>query len=76
MTIRIGSACRVALAAMIALLACAPAASAFDLMNPTSWPVIPVPEVATDPNAGTTVGILPVYLDTDSKDWDSQHRRA
>ena len=71
MTIRIEFAGRIAMAAIIALTAAllwATAASAFDLMNPTSWPIIPVPEVATDPNAGTTVGILPVYLDTDSKD--------
>src|SRR2546421_10907959 len=43
------------------------AAHAFDLMNPQSWPVIPVPEIATDPNGGTTVGVLPVMLFTDSK---------
>jgi hypothetical protein len=32
--------------------------------NPHKWPfsLIPVPEVATDPNAGTTYGILPVFL--------------
>jgi len=41
---------------------------AFDLMNPTSWPLIPVPIVATDPNGGTTVGVLPVMLFTDNKD--------
>jgi Omp85 superfamily domain len=30
-------------------------------------PFIPVPEVASDPNAGTTVGILPVWLRTDDQ---------
>ena len=42
-------------------------ALAFDLMDPASWPFIPVPEIATDPNGGTTVGILPVLLFTDTK---------
>jgi len=39
----------------------------FALTNPDSWPFIPVPEVATDPNGGTTVGILAALLYTDSK---------
>jgi len=34
----------------------------FSTANP---PFIPVPEVGTDPNGGTTVGILPVWLQTD-----------
>lgn len=38
---------------------------AFSLLDPTSWPVIPVPEVATDPNTGTFVGILAVFLQND-----------
>jgi outer membrane protein assembly factor BamA len=42
-------------------------AFAFDLTDPTSWPFIPVPEIATDPNGGTTVGLLPVFLFTDTK---------
>lgn len=42
-------------------------ALAFDLTDPQSWPFIPVPEIATDPNGGTTVGILPVFLFTDTK---------
>ena len=42
-------------------------ALAYDLMDPSSWPFIPVPEVATDPNGGTTIGILPVFLFTDTK---------
>jgi outer membrane protein assembly factor BamA len=42
-------------------------AFAFDLTDPQSWPFIPVPEIATDPNGGTTVGILPVFLFTDTK---------
>jgi Omp85 superfamily domain len=31
-------------------------------LNPATAPFIPVPEVATDPNGGTTVGVLPVWL--------------
>ena len=42
-------------------------ALAYDLMDPTSWPFIPVPEIATDPNGGVTAGILPVFLFTDTK---------
>ncbi len=37
----------------------------FSLTDPDSWPFIPVPEIATDPNAGTTVGILAAVLFTD-----------
>ncbi|MGH9342686.1 MAG: hypothetical protein ACRD19_02845, partial [Terriglobia bacterium] len=39
-------------------------ACAFDLLNPNSWPFIPVPEAATDPFGGTTVGLMPVLLKT------------
>jgi len=39
----------------------------FALTNPDTWPFIPVPEIATDPNGGTTVGILAAVLYTDSK---------
>jgi hypothetical protein len=33
--------------------------------NPSTAPFIPVPEIGTDPNSGTTVGLLPVWLRTD-----------
>jgi surface antigen Omp85-like protein len=39
----------------------------FSVTDPGSWPFIPVPEIATDPNGGTTVGILAAVLYTDSK---------
>jgi hypothetical protein len=39
----------------------------FSATDPDTWPFIPVPEIATDPNSGTTVGLLAVVLDTDSK---------
>jgi hypothetical protein len=37
------------------------------LQDPNTWPFIPVPEVATDPNGGVTYGVLPVWLFTDDK---------
>lgn len=37
------------------------------VFHPSQWPfsLFPVPEVATDPNQGTTFGILPVFLFSD-----------
>ncbi len=40
----------------------------FKAADPGSWPFIPVPEVATDPNGGVTYGVLPVWLFTDKHD--------
>ncbi len=34
-------------------------------LNPATAPFIPVPEIAVDPNAGTTLGLIPVWLQTD-----------
>lgn len=34
-------------------------------LDPRQAPFIPVPEIGTDPNSGTTFGILPVVLTTD-----------
>ncbi|MBI3801020.1 MAG: BamA/TamA family outer membrane protein [Deltaproteobacteria bacterium] len=31
-------------------------------LDPRGWPFIPIPEVGTDPNGGTTAGIMPVFL--------------
>jgi hypothetical protein len=39
----------------------------FKVQDPNSWPFIPVPEVATDPNGGVTYGVLPVWLFTGDK---------
>ena len=33
--------------------------------DPETAPFIPVPEIATDPNGGTTIGVLPVWVRTD-----------
>jgi outer membrane protein assembly factor BamA len=35
---------------------------AFDITDPNTWPFIPIPEVATDPNGGTTYGLMAVLL--------------
>jgi surface antigen Omp85-like protein len=39
----------------------------FSLLDPHTWPfsLVPVPEIATDPNQGTTIGLLPVFLFND-----------
>src|SRR6185437_13344374 len=36
-------------------------------LNPTTWPVLPVPLIAVDPNNGTTLGIIPTMLVTNSR---------
>jgi hypothetical protein len=41
--------------------------ASFSATNPDSWPFIPIPEVATDPNGGTTIGMLAAVLGTDQK---------
>jgi len=43
----------------------APSATWRRWFNPETAPFIPVPEIATDPNGGTTIGILPVWVRTD-----------
>jgi hypothetical protein len=35
-------------------------------LNPTTWPVLPVPEIAVGPNSGTTLGIIPTILHTNA----------
>ena len=35
-------------------------------LNPTTWPVLPVPEIAVGPNSGTTIGLIPTILHTNS----------
>lgn len=34
-------------------------------LNPSTAPFIPVPLIGSDPNSGTTLGLLPVWLSTD-----------
>lgn len=38
----------------------------FSLTDPNSWPFIPIPEIIEDPYAGTTVGLMSVFLRSDS----------
>ena len=35
-------------------------------LNPTTWPVLPVPLTAVDPLSGTTLGVIPTILHTNS----------
>lgn len=42
-----------------------PAAGLSKWLNPSTAPFIPVPLIGTDPNSGTTVGLLPVWIKTD-----------
>jgi len=52
-----------ALGLVFALLLLAPVAVyAFQLTDPNDWPFIPIPEVATDPNGGTTYGLMAAFL--------------
>src|SRR6266403_2207561 len=43
----------------------APSAGFWKWFDPETAPFLPVPEIATNPNGGTTIGILPVWLRTD-----------
>lgn len=45
--------------------AATPGRGLWSWFNPATAPFIPVPEIATDPNGGTTIGILPTWLRTD-----------
>jgi len=49
----------------IPLPATPPPAGFSSWFNPATAPFIPLPEIAVDPDSGTTVGILPVWLQTD-----------
>jgi hypothetical protein len=35
-------------------------------LNPTTWPVLPVPLTAVDPNSGLTLGVIPTLLVTNA----------
>lgn len=78
MTRRLTVVTRVLLLAMVFILVTVPASAAdlyshfidrltgwtrsFTLLDPDTWPFVPVPLVATDPNSGTTSGLMPVFL--------------
>ncbi len=40
--------------------------SKINWLNPTTWPVLPVPLTAVDPLSGTTLGIIPTMLHTNA----------
>jgi hypothetical protein len=44
-----------------------PAKGHWSWLNPATAPFIPVPEIAVDPDSGTTVGILPTWVQTDAE---------
>ena len=43
-----------------------PAAAAFSWLNPTTWPVVPVPNLAVNPTSGATLGLIPTWLQHDA----------
>ncbi len=36
-------------------------------LDPSSAPFIPIPEIAVDPNSGTTLGLIPTWIQTDEQ---------
>jgi outer membrane protein assembly factor BamA len=42
-----------------------PAGGVSGWLNPSTSPFIPVPLIGSDPNSGTTLGVLPVWIKTD-----------
>jgi hypothetical protein len=45
----------------------APRAGASRWFDPANAPFIPIPSIGVDPNSGTTLGVLPVWLKTDEQ---------
>ena len=45
----------------------APAPSSGGWLDVSTWPLIPVPLIATDPDSGTTLGVLPTWLHTNDQ---------
>ena len=46
----------------------APAGRVLSWLNPATAPFLPVPEIAVDPDSGSTLGIIPTWLKTDEND--------
>ena len=42
-------------------------ASTWRWYDPLTWPFIPIPEIMTDPDSGTTIGLLPTWLITNEQ---------
>jgi hypothetical protein len=45
----------------------APSAGLSKWFNPATAPFIPIPSIGTDPNSGTTVGVIPTWIQTDDQ---------
>ena len=45
-------------------------------LDVSTWPLIPVPEIAVDPDSGATLGILPTWLHTNDQHEITPHHRA
>ena len=43
-----------------------PSSQVSSWLNPSNWPVIPIPEIDQDPSSGLTLGVIPTYLVTGS----------
>lgn len=44
-----------------------PAPAHFNWRDPTTWPVLPVPNISVDPNSGETIGVIPTWLQHDKR---------
>ncbi len=44
-----------------------PATVRVSWLNPTTWPVVPVPNISVDPNSGQTFGLIPTRLLHDAR---------
>ncbi len=56
-----------ATAARLSTVKAQPHRSRINWLNPTTWPVLPVPLTAVDPLSGTTLGIIPTVLHTNAE---------
>ncbi len=71
LTLRHALRCAPAVLAVAGLIGTAhaaePAKVAFNWLNPTTWPVVPVPNISVDPTNGVTVGLIPTLLEHDRR---------
>lgn len=44
-----------------------PQARSFSWLNPSTWPVLPVPNISVDPTSGVTLGLIPTRLEHDAR---------
>ncbi len=71
LTLRQALRCAPAVLAVAGLIGTAraaePAKNTFNWLNPTTWPVVPVPNISVDPSNGVTVGLIPTLLEHDRR---------